>query len=257
MKLFTTYRKRWWHTPAALLFWLLAWQMAAWLIAKPILLAGPVEIAQELCILAVEHSFWLTVAASLWRILLGYTLGVFVGIAVAILCAASGLAHAFLKPVLEVLKAAPVASFIILLLIWIGKDDISVITCAIMVLPLVAANVQKGIVQLDARLLEMAKAYRLPKRQKLKKLIVPSLLPYFLPAASTAMGFAWKAGVAAEVLAVPKNTIGTALYNAKIYLETPRMLAWTAVIIILSLLLDKTLSLLVKKALGKQSGVLL
>lgn len=85
----------------------------------------------------------------------------------------------------------------------------------------------------------MAKAYRFSFGKKMRYLYLPSLLPYFAAACSTGIGIGWKAGIAAEVLGLPKNSIGKALYNAKIYLEMPDLFCWTAVIILLSLLFEK------------------
>ena len=62
----------------------------------------------------------------------------------------------------------------------------------------------------------------------------------------TGIGIGWKAGIAAEVLGLPKNSIGKALYNAKIYLEMPDLFCWTAVIILLSLLFEKLAALLLR-----------
>ena len=74
------------------------------------------------------------------------------------------------------------------------------------------------------------------------------MLPYFASACRTALGLAWKAGVAAEVLCLPEAAIGTQVYQAKIYLETPDLFAWTLVVLALSFalegLLGKLLSLL-------------
>ena len=64
-------------------------------------------------------------------------------------------------------------------------------------------------------------------------------MPFFMAAAKAGMGLAWKAGIAAEVLASPSLGIGTELYNAKIYLETADLFAWTAVIIAISVALER------------------
>ena len=54
-----------------------------------------------------------------------------------------------------------------------------------------------------------------------------------------ALGICWKSGVAAEVIGIPQDSIGENLYNAKIYLDTPRLFAWTLVIICISVLFEK------------------
>ena len=58
---------------------------------------------------------------------------------------------------------------------------------------------------------------------------------------------AWKAGVAAEVLGMVSGTIGRQLYDAKIYLETPKLFAWTAVVILLSVGMERLFSWLVER----------
>ena len=82
---------------------------------------------------------------------------------------------------------------------------------------------------------------------RIKKIYVQTVKSRFISACIVAMGFAWKAGIAAEVLSTPKFSIGTSLYNSKIYLETEQMFAYTAVVIILSILLEKLMVKLLDK----------
>ena len=61
------------------------------------------------------------------------------------------------------------------------------------------------------------------------------------------MGLAWKAGIAAEVLAHAANSIGGQIYDAKIYIETADLFAWTAVVILMSVLLEKLMVFVIQK----------
>ena len=146
-----------------------------------------------------------------------------------------------LSPAIRVIRATPVASFILLVLLWTGRNTVSVIIAALMVLPVVWGNLSRGIQETDPQLLEMAKAYRFSSFKTIRLIYIPSLHPYFLSAITTAMGLAWKSGVAAEVLCLPKQAIGTQIYNTKLYLEIPDLFAWTVVVILLSLALEKLL----------------
>ena len=49
------------------------------------------------------------------------------------------------------------------------------------------------------------------------------------------------AGIAAEVLSTPQLGIGTELYFSKTYLETSDLFAWTLVVILLSMMIEKLL----------------
>ena len=130
------------------------------------------------------------------------------------------------------------ASFAILVLIWLQRDLVPVLICAMMVLPVVWSNVCTGIRETDGQLLELAKVYHLPRMRVLRRIYVPSVMPYFRAACSGALGLGWKAGIAAEVLTVPKASIGRMISESKLYLLTEELFAWTLTVIVLSLLLQ-------------------
>jgi NitT/TauT family transport system permease protein len=119
-----------------------------------------------------------------------------------------------------------------------------------MVLPVVWDNLFRGMGELDGQLLELARAYRFSWWKRVRLIYLPSLRPYFLSALTTSMGLAWKSGVAAEVLCLPKRAIGAEIYYTKLYLETPDLFAWTIVVVALSLLLEKALRLLLNRWKG-------
>ena len=91
----------------------------------------------------------------------------------------------------------------------------------------------------DRKILEMAKVFRVNLRRQIRYIYVSQVLPYFLSAFRLSLGMCWKAGVAAEVIGVPSGSIGEKLYNAKIYLNTPDLFAWTIVIIVISFVFEK------------------
>ena len=181
----------------------------------------------------------------------GFLAAVAAGCAAAVLTARFSLARALLAPVLHIVRAAPVASFIILALVWFRTDVLPLFIAFLMVVPVVWANVEKGIRATDPTLLEMARVYRFGRLKTLLRVQLPSVMPYFLAACTTGLGFAWKSGIAAEVICRPGLSIGRQLQDAKIYLETPEVFAWTATVVALSILLEKGLLRLAKR-LGRR-----
>jgi NitT/TauT family transport system permease protein len=157
------------------------------------------------------------------------------------LCAASKLADALLSPLRGVIKATPVTSFIILVLLWLSKALTPLFIALLMVLPIAWATTYAAIRAVDAQLLEMADVFHLSRRKKLRHIYLPAIRPQYLAACSTALGFAWKSGVAAEVIATPANSIGLYLMESKIYLESEALFAWTAAVVLLSMLLERFL----------------
>ena len=57
--------------------------------------------------------------------------------------------------------------------------------------------------------------------------------------------------MAAEVIGLPKGSIGERLYQAKIYLDTPDLFAWTAVIILVSLVFERVFLRLLDAGLAR------
>ena len=231
-------------------FWLGVWQFAAWLVDRSVegrgnelLLPYPSSVLRSLLRLGVTGAFWETVAASLGRILAGMAAGVLVGTLLAVLTCSSRWLDRLLSPGIRVIRATPVASFILLVVLWTGRNAVPAIIAALMVLPVVWGNLTKGIQSTDPKLLELARAYRFSPFKTARLIYLPALRPYFSAALTTGMGLAWKSGAAAEVLCTPKWAIGTQIYNSKLYLEIPDLFAWTVVVVILSLLLEHLLGL--------------
>lgn len=240
-----------------LVFWLGVWQLASWLVERSVegrgnelLLPYPTSVAKALLRLVVTGDFWRSVGASLLRIFYGLAAGVLTGSLLAALTAAIPLADRLLSPAIRVIRATPVASFILLILLWTSRDAVPVIVSALMVLPVVWETMSQGIAAVDGKLLELARAYRFSRWKTAKLIYLPSLKPYFSAALTNAVGLAWKSGSAAEVLCLPKAALGSRIYQAKLYLEIPELFAWTVTVVCLSLALEKLLGL----ALRKQKG---
>ena len=200
------------RTLAVVLFWLLIWQLAAALVGQELLLPSPLRVARELLRLAGGAEFWLTVAQSIRRVLTGIASAVLLGILLALLTHKSALFRALLSPVMTLVKSTPVASFIILALVWLGRDVVPPVIAALMVLPVVWANVSQGLDGIDPQLLELAQVFRLPRGRVFRRITLPSVLPHLRAALCSALGLGWKAGVAAEILTVPARSIGKRIY---------------------------------------------
>ena len=235
------------------LFWLTLWVLLAALVGKELLLPSPGRVLQRLFLLMQTADFWLTVLRSILRVLSGILLAAVLGVLLAFLTEHSPVLKLLLSPMMTLIKSTPVASFIILALIWLGRDILPVVITGLMVLPVVWANVSAGIAGQDPQLLEMAAVYQLSRASVLRNITVPSVLPYFRSALSSALGLGWRAGIAAEVLTVPQLSIGRQIYESKLYLETTELFAWTLTVILLSLLIERVLLRLVRAG-GRKGG---
>ena len=222
-----------------LLFWGAIWFLLSYRIANDFLFPSPKTVFEALGELLGTQGFWLTASISLLRVVWGILISLILGTAIACLTSISRICDFLIRPVITAVKSTPVASFIILALLWLERSTLPVFITALIVVPIVWANVSEGIGAVDRELSEVAMLYRFSTTKKLHRLYVPSIAPYFFAACKSSLGMAWKAGIAAEILSTPDHSIGKELYYSKTYLETPNLFAWTLVVIVLSLIIEK------------------
>ena len=215
-------------------FWLLLWQLASMSVGQPILLASPLATLARLAELAVTGAFWRAALFTMAHILGGFALASVAGILLAALAGRFSAAADLLAPLLSAMRSVPVASFVIAALIWVPSRRLSVLICFVIVLPVVYAGALDGLRQIDPKLTEMARVFRMPRLNRLRCIELPAALPSLASALSVVVGLAWKSGVAAEVIGIPGGSIGEKLYKAKVYLATPDLFAWTLAIVLLS-----------------------
>lgn len=238
-------------------FWLVVWQVVCLIVDNPIFFAGPLEMLKELAHMAGSRDFVQSVFNSLLRIMGGFCISFFLACLLASAAYRMGLLEDVLSPFVTLLKTVPVASVVVLLLIWFGAGNLSVYVTFMVVFPNIYLNVLNGLKNTDQDLLEMAEAYRFSFLQKLLYIYRPSVMPYLLGGAAVSVGMSFKSGVAAEVIGLPVSSIGEGLYNAKIYLNTAGVFAWTAVIILLSSLMERLVMGLLKQFGRREFGALI
>ncbi len=219
--------------------WLCLWQVAAVIVNNDILLAGPVEVGGALLKLMAGNGFYQVCLASLGRILAGFVLAFVLGVLLGALCYCSTLIKEVLEPVLSVVKSVPVASFVVLLLIWQGADNLSVWISFLVVLPNACVSTENGLKSVDIRMKEMADVFRLNGKQKALYIYRPAVVEYLISGMEISIGMAFKSGAAAEVIGMPEYSIGERIYMSKIYLDTPGLFAWTLALILLSFCMEK------------------
>lgn len=229
---------RWARAVLPALFWLAVWQLAYIRVGKDLLLASPWQTMSAVWRIISAAASWHAIGRSLLRMLCAFAIGVGCGSAIAALTASVGWADALLRPALAAVRATPVASFIILALVWMSSGTVPVFAASLMALPIVWGNLTQGIAAVDRGLLEMAAAYQFGAMKTVRHVILPSVRGTFIAACGASIGLCWKAMIAAEVLGAPRGAIGTQLYNAKIYLQTDELFAWTLIVILLSRVLE-------------------
>ena len=235
----------------AVAVWVILWQLGSMALGQEILLVSPVSVMLRLWELVPHWDFWGAILFSFWRITLGFLLASLTGTVLGVLSSRFSPVRDLTAPLMGVIKSIPVASFIILVLIWVPSRNLSVVISFLMVTPIVYQNVLGGISSMDQKLTQMADVFRVPFPRRLRYLYLPQVAPFFRSACAVSLGLCWKAGVAAEVIGLPDGSIGERLYEAKVYLNTPDLFAWTVVIVLVSLVFEKLFLFLLDRLVAR------
>lgn len=245
-------------TIISVILWTGIWFAAARLVNKEIFLPDPAAVASAFGRLARSRAFYSSILISLSGIAAGFAAGFLAGAALSVLAFCFPFLETFIGVPIKIIKAVPVASFVILALLWLDSGRLSILISAMMVTPVIYSGTLSGLRSTDVKMLEFAKVFRLSAFKKARYIYIPSVMNPLISSSSVAIGFAWKSGIAAEIIGLIKGSIGNELYKAKLYLETPELFAWTVTIVIVSALCEKAITLLLSlagKALGGVSDV--
>ncbi|KAB3536055.1 ABC transporter permease subunit [Alkaliphilus pronyensis] len=220
------------------IFWISIWQLTHIVVGRDIYVPSPLQVITTLGQMIFSNVFWRTIAYSIFRVVAGLSISILLGLIVGIISALNDYVYDIINPFMTILKSTPVLSFIIIALIWFTSSNVPIFICFLMCFPIIWTNVVAGVRNVDHKLIEMSKVYRIKKLIILRRIYLPTIVPYLLAACITCLGLGWKVSVAAEVLSHPQNAIGSHLYSAKVYLDSSMLFAWTFVVIILSMLFE-------------------
>jgi hypothetical protein len=228
-----------------IVFWIVVWHVLDMVIHNRLVIAGPISVVASLCTEAAKPGFWIIALASFGRIALGFMLSCCAGILLSAAAYKVAVVRAFLDPLVSLLRTIPVVAIIIMLLIWVGNQLLTIYLSFLIVFPLIYINMLAGFESVDYKMLEFARVYRLSPWRTFVYIYRPAFMPFLSSACKMALGMSWKSGIMAEVLANPIPSIGREMAISRTFLNTPKLFAWTVVVMILSWLFEK----LVMKAL--------
>jgi NitT/TauT family transport system permease protein len=230
-------------------FWIIVWQILSTLSNKHLILKVPLPLDTFKVFIQICSSsdFWVIVLTTLCRIVLGFVFAVVLGILGSVLSSHSQIFKSFSSPILHLVRAVPVAAFIIVAWLWIPSKILPSFISFLMVFPIIWSHADAGLKSIDNNLIEMAKTFGMSKLDIIIKIKLPLVSPQLRTGCITGLGIAWKAGVAAEVISSPSGSIGALLSHAKTSINYEQVFAVTLMVVLLSLLLENLLKLIWKE----------
>lgn len=218
--------------------WLAIWQGIYLIIGKDIYFPSPAAVARAFFGLMTDGKAWIVIGWSIYRTVLAIFLSTALGIILGMACGLSRALYGLFNPLVVTLKSTPVISVIILATIWFHSTDVPIFSGVLMCFPIVFSGTVAGVRNTDSKLVEMCRFYGVGRLTLLGKLYFRAAAPYINASIVSAVGIAWKAVAAAEVLSMPQFSIGSQLFFAKTGLDMAALFAWTLTIILLSYIFE-------------------
>lgn len=223
------------------------WQIASMLVSSEILLVSPLGVVRRMVGMLSEEGFFSAMGFTFLRIAIGFFCGLLVGTVLALISGRFKVVEILLWPYMVTVKSVPVASFVVIALVWLKSSNLSVLISFLMVLPIIYTNILEGIKSVDNKMIEMANIFKMPFSRRLRYIWLPAVKPFIISGVAVAYGLAWKSGVAAELIGIPNGSVGEALYYSKLFLNTADLFAWTVFIVLLSVCFEKLFVFILKR----------
>lgn len=194
-----------------------------------------------------DKDFINVMGATLLRTIVSFLISFILAVILGIVGSMSKFMYNLMIPIVAFLKAVPTMAVIILVLIWLSNDNAPIFIGFIVTFPILYESVLSGILNVEPKILDMARLFKVKKVTIIKEIYIPSLLMSVNSVINSALGLNFKVVIAGEVLGQPKYSIGSALQLEKMQLNTSGVFAWIIIIVITIVILEKLIKLLYKK----------
>ena len=216
---------------------LLIWQIIS-LFFLPVVLPGPVTLAERIVALYSDPATYAVVAQSLARILEGFAISMIIGTAFGLLMGLQRDVEIFFDSWIMVLLTVPAVCWAFLSVLWFGLSEAApILTIVLIVFPFVVMNIWEGTKAMDRDLLQMGSVYKADRRLMLRKVLIPQLMPYIFSSLRIALSLSWKIALVAEAFGTGSG-VGQELINWFQNTRVDMMLAWGVSFMIVMVLID-------------------
>ena len=250
-------RVAWMLLPAAPFAAVLAMWAVYWQIARPPAATLPsiLAVVQVVGDIAGDGRLGANVLASLWRLLLGASLGILTGVVAGF---ATGLYRGiseFLGPLVIFFNAISGIVWLPLMIGWLGIGTaLAVFVIWNTVFFIVFQNTVLG-VQLVPELLEQSvRALGASRFETLRSVTLPGALPHILAGIRSGLGFGWRALIAAELVGTTTG-IGQMIFSAAEYSRSDVIIVGCLIIGCIAMAMDRWLLLPIERRTVQRWGL--
>lgn len=234
----------------ALAIFLLVWQLFSW--TPGATLPGPIQVIKDTWILILypfydkggtdKGLFW-QIFASLQRVAISYSLAAIMGIALGILIGTNKMMSKALDPLFQLLRTVPPLAWVPISLAALRQNEpAALFVIFITAIWPILINTAVGVKQIPQDYNNVAKVLQLSRKEYFFNILIPAALPYIFTGLRIAIGLAWLAIIAAEIVMSGIVGIGFFIWEAYQNNAVSEVILALVYIGVVGLLLDKAMA---------------
>lgn len=229
-----------------LVFLLVLWKVLS-AILPSIILPSPTAVFSVVVKLFVSGEVFEPFKITMLRFILGMGLSFVFASVLGVCMGINKKIEAFFMPMINIIQAIPPISWLLLAIVWFGLNGKPTILIVFLsTVSIILINLLEGIRNVDKLLLDMGKCFKLNKAQIILHIIIPSLTSYIESGVNIAIGVGLKLVIMGEVIS-SSNGVGGEINNARLNLETDKILAWTVAIVMFYYLMQKLVEIIFRR----------
>jgi bicarbonate transport system permease protein len=234
---------------AAIAIFLVIWQLFSW--TPGATLPGPIQVVQETWILilypfydrgGIDKGLFWQILASLQRVAIGYSLAAILGITLGIVIGTNKVMYKALDPMIQLFRTVPPLAWVPIALAALRQNEPSALfVIFITAIWPILINTAVGVKQIPQDYNNVAKVLQLSRRDYFFNILIPSALPYIFTGLRIAIGLAWLAIIAAEIIMSGIVGIGFFIWDAYQNNKVSEIILALVYIGVVGLILDKAM----------------
>jgi NitT/TauT family transport system permease protein len=218
--------------------------IAVWEVGRAVGLINPklfpsvAAVLSAFVTLLVNQTLQSHIAASLGRVMAGFTMGIAAAVILGFLIGWFRTIRMLMDPVINFFRALPPIALIPLMIIFFGIGETSkiiVLTYAAFFPALVV--IYQSLVGLDPIYIRVGRTLGSTNMELFRRIILPQLVPHIITACRVSLGVCWATLVAAELIAAQKG-IGAMMVEAQNFFQMPPLVLGIMLIGAISLIMD-------------------
>ncbi len=206
--------------------------------ANEIIVPSPINAIKKTFVLFTKGYFYQALLSTLLRVFIAFLISLILAVFTAILSYKYTAFSSILSVITGALRSLPTLAVLLIILVSVSRNSAPILVCFLTLYPMLHTAIFSSLKEVDKGVVNMLKVYKIPLKKQIFNAYIPTILPRVLLDFSTAISFAIKLIVSAEILANVYGSVGGLLQQSSLYSDTETLFALTIAVCIIGIIVE-------------------